>query len=344
MAVNIGSAVTTGAAQNDAFQFSAAVPLDSRVAVWNLVSLVALKTWRSDQYIYDGLICCVLSTHDIYVFKGWPLVNGVEDRNFYPTNTNFLNKNGELLDAYKDTSPTLIDKVNTYWTKIPSQTDLETNKKDLFSFQGVASAIDADHCTLTIGPASRGTTTSGYSFSVSDYKVDIEGDTYFYWSSTAKGAPTGVWTRGDFANGTKTYTKSQFTANIFVYGGETYYETGETAIVQNVKRTKYLTLDGDILWVDTDNYIYETSASTTKVQTDAVTLDRDSEVVFFTEDKTTLSDVLNSGKAEKATNGNGSDIKSNKGHVYQLGEEEYASNGTIWVQLGSPKEDWIVIK
>lgn len=342
MAASIGLTATSGKTQGVPFIFTTNVPLDNRVVVYNRVSLVTIDTWTKYDFIYPGLICCVLSTQEIYVFKGYN--DSTRKRDFY-SKTDILDKETQdLKSTYADNSDTVVSKVNTYWTKIPSQTDLETNKKDLFSFQGVASAIDADHCTLTIGPASRGTTTSGYSFSVSDYKVDIEGDTYFYWSSTAKGAPTGVWTRGDFANGTKTYTKSQFTANIFVYGGETYYETGETAIVQNVERTKYLTLDGDILWVDTDNYIYETSASTTKVQTDAVTLDRDSEVVFFTEDKTTLSDVLNSGKAEKATNGNGSDIKSNKGHVYQLGEEEYASNGTIWVQLGSPKEDWIVIK
>ena len=33
----------------------------------------------------------------------------------------------------------------------------------------------------------------------------------------------------------------------------------------------------------------------------------------------------------------------NNGHVYQLGEEEYASNGNMWIQLGSPKTDWIVL-
>lgn len=323
-------AVTGSSVQPAGMQFQAGAPLDDRMVVNNKESLIhqcLADGTGGVQWLYNGQITCDKETGDIYVL--------MDKSKLTLLSTDDLDK----------LSPTEIDDaIKAAWTKIPSQTDLETNKKDLFSFQGVASAIDADHCTLTIGPASRGTTTPGYSFSVSDYKVDIEGDTYFYWSSTAKGAPTGVWTRGDFANGTKTYTKSQFTANIFVYGGETYYETGETAIVQNVERTKYLTLDGDILWVDTDNYIYETSASTTKVQTDAVTLDSDSEVVFFTEDKTTLSDVLNSGKAEKATNGNGSDIKSNKGHVYQLGEEEYASNGTIWVQLGSPKEDWIVIK
>lgn len=323
--------------QGNAMRFETGAPLDDRTCVKYKKSLIAKSAFKDITWIFKGMMTAVQETGEIYVLKVTP-----GDTKGDGTKHKMILYTDAELDAMSNTDAQ--NAIDNYWTKIPSQTDLETNKKDLFSFQGVASAIDADHCTLTIGPASRGTTTSGYSFSVSDYKVDIEGDTYFYWSSTAKGAPTGVWTRGDFANGTKTYTKSQFTANIFVYGGETYYETGETAIVQNVERTKYLTLDGDILWVDTDNYIYETSASTTKVQTDAVTLDRDSEVVFFTEDKTTLSDVLNSGKAEKATNGNGSDIKSNKGHVYQLGEEEYASNGTIWVQLGSPKEDWIVIK
>lgn len=35
--------------------------------------------------------------------------------------------------------------------------------------------------------------------------------------------------------------------------------------------------------------------------------------------------------------------QANSGHVYQIGENEYASNGQIWVKLGSPVEDWIII-
>jgi hypothetical protein len=33
----------------------------------------------------------------------------------------------------------------------------------------------------------------------------------------------------------------------------------------------------------------------------------------------------------------------NTGHVYQIIEDEYASNGTIWVKLGAPTENWIVL-
>jgi hypothetical protein len=33
----------------------------------------------------------------------------------------------------------------------------------------------------------------------------------------------------------------------------------------------------------------------------------------------------------------------NTGHVYQIIENEYASNGTIWVKLGAPTENWIVL-
>ena len=34
---------------------------------------------------------------------------------------------------------------------------------------------------------------------------------------------------------------------------------------------------------------------------------------------------------------------ANAGHVYQIQENEYASNGSIWVKLGSPVEDWIIL-
>jgi hypothetical protein len=51
--------------------------------------------------------------------------------------------------------------------------------------------------------------------------------------------------------------------------------------------------------------------------------------------------------AEKYTVTTGSNATiaavGNAGHVYQIGENEYASNGQIWVKLGSPVEDWIII-
>lgn len=237
----------------------------------------------------------------------------------------------------------IIKNANGDLIKLTTDDDLK-KFGGVFQFQGVASAIDADHCTLTIGKATKKEqNTDGIevtaSFEVSDYKVDIEGDTYYHWTSSTAKVTANYWTRGDFVNGAKTYTKSESTANTFVYNEETYYQTGETVDTPS-NRTKYLTLDGDVLWVDDSKYIYATSASETKVQADAVTLTFDTEVVFFTETGK-LEKVTSSGSPEKAVD---TSTKSNKGHVYQLGEEEYASNGTIWVQLGSPKEDWIVIK
>jgi len=196
--------------------------LDNRVVVYNRVSLVTIDTWTKYDFIYPGLICCVLSTQEIYVFKGYN--DSTRKRDFY-SKTDILDKETQdLKSTYADNSDTVVSKVNTYWTKIPSQTDLETNKKDLFSFQGVASAIDADHCTLTIGNP----TLSNVTYKVWTYRVDVEGDTYMFWAdASAKTQPTtGYWLRDPFQNGSMTYTLSSSKANILIYNSENYYETG----------------------------------------------------------------------------------------------------------------------
>lgn len=329
MAASIGLTATSGKTQGVPFIFTTNVPLDNRVVVYNRVSLVTIDTWTKYDFIYPGLICCVLSTQEIYVFKGYN--DSTRKRDFY-SKTEILDKETQdLKSTYADNSDTVVSKVNTYWTKIPSQTDLETNKKDLFSFQGVASAIDADHCTLTIGNP----TLSGVTYKVWTYRVDVEGDTYMFWANaSAKTQPTtGYWLRDPFQNDSMTYTLSSSKANILIYNSEKYYETG--TVVND--RTQYLSLDGKDIWVNGSD-VYETSDSTTPLTTQPGKAETH-DVYFFTE-ATKLTGVTQASGTGNAVQA----LPSNKGHVYQLGEEEYASNGTIWVQLGSPKEDWIVIK
>ena len=89
------------------------------------------------------------------------------------------------------------------WVKLPSKTDIKTaldaNKKELFTFKGVASAIDADHCTLTKGVAKVGNTT----ITLQDSKTDVEGNLFYYWGTIGEDA---VWTAGPLKNGAPIYT------------------------------------------------------------------------------------------------------------------------------------------
>lgn len=317
-----------------ALKFQAGAPLDNRFVVSELSDLMNSNIW-------------LVSGTDI-VYTGLP-VYVLENKSWYISTDDEQHKT--LLKAYNDThefAEYWSSELPNVWSKISTENDLK-NLGGVFKFQGVASAIDADHCTLTVEAATKrennitttdkeGKQTTGIqtvSYNVTDYKVDVEGDTYFLWTSTATGALR-YWTRGDFANGTKFYNVSKDKAETFTYKTETYYQTGETSN----SRTKYLTLDGDVLWVEPiadtkTGYIYATSASNTKVQEGTVTLTPDRELYLFTE-AGTFTTVVKSGASRPAS--------GHSGEVYQLGDEEYASNGTIWVQLGSPKEDWIVIK
>lgn len=302
-------------------------PIDARTVVDTKQDLIDASSWGTDYNQYKGLITYVKDESAFYALTG-------------DTTQSLI----QFAKADEDAKKTAY----TQWTKISTENDLK-NLGGVFKFQGVASAIDADHCTLTVEAATKrennitttdkeGKQTTGIqtvSYNVTDYKVDVEGDTYFLWTSTATGALR-YWTRGDFANGTKFYNVSKDKAETFTYKTETYYQTGETSN----SRTKYLTLDGDVLWVEPiadtkTGYIYATSASNTKVQEGTVTLTPDRELYLFTE-ADTFTTVVKSGASRPAS--------GHSGEVYQLGDEEYASNGTIWVQLGSPKEDWIVIK
>ena len=310
-------AVTGSSVQPAGMQFQAGAPLDDRMVVNNRESLIhkcLADASGGVQWLYNGQITCDKETGDIYVL--------MDKSKLTLLSTDDLNK----------LSSTQIDAaIKAAWTKIPSQTDLETNKKDLFSFQGVASAIDTDHCTLTIGTP----TFNNIIYKVWTYRVDVEGDTYMFWAdASAKTQPsTGYWLRDPFQNGSMTYTLSSTKANILIYNQENYYET--STVVNN--RTQYLSLDGKDIWVN-ETDVYETSDSTTKLTTTPTPAGAH-DVYFFTE-STKLKDVTQASGPGNAVQA----LPSNKGHVYQLGEEEYASNGTIWVQLGSPKEDWIVIK
>lgn len=321
-------AVTGSSVQPAGMQFQAGAPLDDRMVVNNKESLIhqcLADATGGVQWLYNGQITCDKETGDIYVLmdKSKLTLFSTDDLNKLTTTE---------IDSY----------IKNAWTKIPSQTDLETNKKDLFSFQGVASAIDADHCTLTIGDAKD---IDNNSLSVTEQVADVEGRLFYHWVSKN----CDYWTLGPIREGVYTYTLTkQENTKQFTYKGDVYYQASAG---QTNNKTPYMNTDGDTFWVDADNKLYLTASSDTSIGSIDSTMTA-KDVYFATQSESTLTaeEVKGASAQLQASDGtNVSDGKdgykpSNKGHVYQLGEEEYASNGTIWVQLGSPKEDWIVIK
>lgn len=216
---------------------------------------------------------------------------------------------------------------NGVWTKLPSQEDLQkaldANKKELFTFKGVASAIDEDRCTITVGYAMDG---DDNKYTIKQQAYDILKETMYGWESETNNNV--YWTHESTGTLSPVYIKGNKTkVTCLIYQGDVYYLKSANV---------YESLDGDFLYQSEGKYYLDEKH---QQEVTSVTTETYDGYVFT---KVADDDV----KLELKTPDDGGQTANsdNIGHVYQIGEEEYASNGSIWVQLGSPKEDWIVIK
>lgn len=262
-------------------------PVDNRTVVGNETDL-NIKTTFKDKY-YLGM--------QVYV---------VENKTLY------------ILTGESDTG---------VWTKLPSQDDLtkalETNKKELFTFKGVASAIDEDRCTITISGLKINNTT----LTVDKQAYDLGMQTMFHWTSGGATPTYEFWTETSDGTGTQYTATASTLVDYLIVQGTYYFKTDTTDVWESVDGVK----------------IYEKSGSyyTDAAYTNSVVGTPGNYTGYQFTQKDPQQTVEAAGTTVKAER---EGETANIGHVYQLGEEEYASNGTIWVQLGSPKEDWIVIK
>jgi hypothetical protein len=98
-------------------------------------------------------------------------------------------------------------------------------------------------------------------------------------------------------------------------------------------KDKYESVDGEVVYIK-ENKAYQTS-DFQKILGDVKAVSYDGY-----DFKEKLSKLLLEAKTTSESIPASPD---NSGHVYQIGENEYASNGQIWVKLGSPVEDWIIL-
>jgi hypothetical protein len=105
-----------------------------------------------------------------------------------------------------------------------------------------------------------------------------------------------------------------------------YYPTGT--------EYEYESIDGEVVYIN-DNKVYEANDFSQASLGDTT-------VVTYTGYTFTTKEQQIS-LAENTTSESIPASPDNSGHVYQIGENEYASNGQIWVKLGSPVEDWIIL-
>lgn len=326
------------------YHVTGAIPIDDRSRVTNLTDLITTNTFGSAEY--NGQITYVKEDGNLYLLVGDTLKTG--------------------------------DKSN--WKKIATADSVSQAVKDLgpvFKFKGVATAIDPDHTTLTIGAA----TVSG-SIGVAPNIKQFENKPLISYGTVLQENLDSV----KYAWGTSEYPNLFFTDALYTTKniGQTQYKKGDEEDLQyiNVFDTLYFYKPNQDETVNFEIPSQEAGGSpTTGTRTYKVweALDKGGTLYSLQKEGTQtlniytvtstaeLPTALKTGvsvstykyyqfteiadaskytvKIDDSVNAVTSVTASseNNGHVYQLGEEEYASNGNMWVQLGSPKTDWIVL-
>lgn len=247
----------------------------------------------------------------------------------------------------------------------------------VFQFKGVASAIDPDHTTLTIGDA----TVSGSTI-VGTNKINFSDKPLISYGTVLQENLDSV----KYAWGTSEYPNLFFTDDLYTTEniGQTQYKKGDEEDLQyiNVFDTLYFykpnqdeTVNFEIpsqeaggspttgtrtykVWeaLDKGGILYslqEEGAQTLDVYTVTSTAELPTalktDVSVSTYKYYQFTEIADASKYTVKINTSVNAVTSvtasseNNGHVYQIEEEEYASNGHMWVQLGSPKTDWIVL-
>lgn len=244
---------------------------------------------------------------------------------------------GMMVTAYDSGNVYVLTSKNPItWKEIGS--DL-SGFSGIFAFKGLAEAVSPDLSYVVTCQDSEGDTLSPIGTA-----ADFEGDVYYGWQI----GDQQIWTDSLVLNSSSTqYTRGEEEVVKCVVYNDIYYYTTEqvtddktilesisghqikisTNDLQTTVPGRIDVYDGEITG---DGYIIEyTAYSFTIIPTNDTVDVHHSHTIIYASDGTKLVD--------------GTTIPDNSGHVYQIGENEYASNGQIWVKLGSPVEDWIII-
>lgn len=353
---SIGSDIHTAA-----MSFAAGAPLDDRFVVRNKESLISKKVFGEFGHLYSGLVVTVSNTGTAYVLK---------TDTTKPAN-NFLKEDSWFENASDQNIQAVID---ANWAKLASDSDLQNLKSavsGVFQFKGVATAIDPDHTTLTIG---KGTVSGAIGIAPDQTSFnDLPLVSYGTVLSENLGSVMYAW--GTPGYGILFYTEKPYTVSnptqsqfdksseeselkyidvydtLYFYSGSVgiQYSTGNDAEGNPTTATRTYTV-----WeaINNGGTLYSLSGSIGIIDIYATT-SSDSTLPNPLISEVTVQNYkyweFTKQKENKFTVAISSDITTetakpeNNGHVYQLREEEYASNGQMWVQLGSPKTDWIVL-
>lgn len=293
------------------------VPLDGRTVAEYKQDLIDKAVWAKDKaYQYIGMPVYVQEDSSMYVLK--------EEIDYE-----------DLLDFSNPQSlPSEEQKNELYkaWKKLASASDVES-LSGVFTFKGVAEAINPDQSIITIKSVStlpikdrngKITKPSETLYCVTTtYEFDM--DVYYGWGTSLNDIR--FWTDTTTVNShTSQYDKGKETdIKAYEFNGKLYYPTGT--------EYEYESIDGEVVYINA-NKVYA-AKDFTKTHIGVAT-----EVAYTGCEFSIKSSPI---ALQNTTSETITASPNNSGYVYQIGENEYASNGQIWVKLGSPVEDWIIL-
>lgn len=296
-----------------ALQVISDIPLDIRNVVSTELDLITASTWYKNgtdsttSIAYTGMLVSVAETGDVYIC----------------TNAS---------------DPTSL----TSWKKLASASDL-SGLSGVFQFKGVAEAISPDQRIITTRGVATATVTDAEGKVITDseplycvttaYEFDM--DVYYGWGTSLNDIR--FWTDTPTVNSNTTqYDKGGETSiTAYEFDGELYYPIDSTvAPTAGDHVTPYESVGGRVIYIAEGGDVHDDSLAAGGPIGEATLItymgcDFSVKESIALEENTTSETITAS--------------PDNSGHVYQIGENEYASNGTIWVKLGSPVEDWIIL-
>lgn len=226
-------------------------------------------------------------------------------------------------------------KTASAWKKLASSEVVE-GLSGVFKFKGVAESINEAQTIITLSSATATKGSDTYTVKCQTIAYEYDMDIYYGWGATADSIL--FWT--DTPTLTSTSIQYGVTAPTsvkkLVLNGEDYYIADRT-VPTGDGLSQWENISGKVVYCnETTSKVYSEDQEDPKYElgvAEIVTYDAYDFAPLSASDKYTVSDVASATVA----------AAGNAGHVYQIVENEYASNGNIWVKLGAPTENWIVL-
>lgn len=250
---------------------------------------------------------------------------------------------GMMVTAYDSGNVYVLTSKNPItWKEIGS--DL-SKLSGVFTFKGLAEAISPDLSYIVVCTPS----IDGMEVSPIGTFTDLEGEIYYGWENKNGDI---FYTDSLVLNDlTKQYEKGSDTYEMrsLEYNGDMYYLTTASPIADDDVQA-YENVSGEVIYLGSGYMGFSNGFQVYVMDQEGAVLGTAIGHVYNAYEFTVVIDpiqITHSHVIIYASDGtkvvDGTTISDNSGHVYQIGENEYASNGQIWVKLGSPVEDWIIL-